>query len=158
MSYKKRKKKKMALIKLYQHISDVSGVHRNTTAAVLDALWPNLREAITEGNELVIPDFGTFCQRVREGRVNHDVNNPGWIVYNPPSTLIHFEPVKEWKDEHYVSNAVIDLSQIPDGARLSSRLRGRVAREMGPEVERNLYQCESYATMENGKATPETLH
>lgn len=139
MSYKKRKKKKLALIKLYNQVSDASGVHRKTTAAVLDALWPNLREFITEGYELEIPDFGTFCQRIRSERTNYDVNNPGHVVYNPPSTLIHFDPVKEWKNEHYINNALIDLSAIPEGSRLSCRLRGRVAREFGPEVEKKIF-------------------
>lgn len=141
MSYTKRKKKKLALIKLYNRVSDASGVHRRTTAAVLDALWVNLREFITEGYELEVPDFGTFCQRIRSERTNYDVNHPGRVIYNPPSTLIHFDPVKEWKNEHYISNALIDLDAIPKGSRLSGRLRGRIAREFGPEVEKRMFSA-----------------
>lgn len=141
MRRKRKKKKGLRLIQLYKEVSDKAGVHMNTTREVLDALWPLIRAAITDGCEIKIPYFGAFHQRTRVARKFNDVNNVGHWAYAPESTLIHFEPDKDWILEHYLANAVLpnDPSELPDGVTLSKRLIPALKAKGGTELVRKFF-------------------
>lgn len=143
MPYRKRRKKNKALIKLYNDVSDASGIHRNTTKAVIEALWPILKQAIIEGYEVTIPGFGQFQQRMRMWRINPNVNDVSKNVYSPESSLVRFEPEKDWKQEHYLANAIIPTPEEYVGQGfppISYRFWDAIREKYGEEILETVYK------------------
>lgn len=105
--YPRKRARSEALIRIYTDVSNTSGINRNTTKAVLDALWPILKKVMNTGIDVKIPGFGIFHQKMRAARYNSNVNDPSQTVFSPSSALLTFKPDKDWKQEHYVCNANI---------------------------------------------------
>jgi len=142
--YRKRRKKNKALIKLYNDVSDLAGIHRNTTRAVIEALWPVLRDAIVNGYEVTIPGFGQFQQKISAEKITVNVNDTSKRCYTPESTQLRFEAEKNWSQEQRVVNAVIpppDEYKKRVGVPISYRYYDVIRQRYGDEILETVYKA-----------------
>jgi len=137
-----RKRKIQSLMKLYNDVSDVSGIKRPTVKLVIETLWPILRQSLTEGKELRIPGLGTWQQRYACKKVSRNVNNRDMCVYTPESTHLSFSPEQEFKREHFEENAIIPPPEeyIHIKFPISHRVWRKIKNLYGEEILEKVYK------------------
>ena len=137
-----RKRKIQSLVKLYSDVCEESGIKRPTVKVVLDTLWPILRKALTEGNEIRIPGFGIWQQRYNCTKVTNNVNDRSNFVVTPESYHLNFNMDPEWKQEHFEENVIIPPPEEYVNCQypISYRTWSKIRELYGDDILRTVYQ------------------
>ena len=80
-------------------VSEVTGLRKNMSAKVVDALFASMRDTLITGNRIEIRGFGVF--EVKDTKPKPAARNPrtGEIIYVPARRKTHFKPGKLLKKE-----------------------------------------------------------
>ncbi|UCE19109.1 MAG: integration host factor subunit beta [Gemmatimonadota bacterium] len=80
-------------------VNEVTGLRKNMSAKVVDALFASMRDTLIEGNRIEIRGFGVF--EVKDTKPKPAARNPrtGEIIYVPARRKTHFKPGKLLKKE-----------------------------------------------------------
>lgn len=80
-------------------VSEVTGLRKNMSAKVVDALFASMRDTLIAGNRIEIRGFGVF--EVKDTKPKPAARNPrtGEIIYVPARRKTHFKPGKLLKKE-----------------------------------------------------------
>ena len=80
-------------------VSEVTGLRKNMSAKVVDALFASMRDTLITGNRIEIRGFGVF--EVKNTKPKPAARNPrtGEIIYVPARRKTHFKPGKLLKKE-----------------------------------------------------------
>ena len=80
-------------------VSEVTGLRKNMSAKVVDALFASMRDTLISGNRIEIRGFGVF--EVKDTKPMPAARNPrtGEIIYVPARRKTHFKPGKLLKKE-----------------------------------------------------------
>ena len=81
------------------NVSEVTGLKKNMSAKVVDALFTSMRDTLIAGNRIEIRGFGVF--EVKDTKPKPAARNPrtGEIIYVPARRKTHFKPGKLLKKE-----------------------------------------------------------
>lgn len=80
-------------------VSEATGLRKNMSAKVVDALFASMRDTLITGNRIEIRGFGVF--EVKDTKPKPAARNPrtGEIIYVPARRKTHFKPGKLLKKE-----------------------------------------------------------
>jgi nucleoid DNA-binding protein len=80
-------------------VSEVTGLKKNKSAKMVDALFTSMRDTLISGNRIEIRGFGVF--EVKDTKPKPAARNPrtGEIIYVPARRKTHFKPGKLLKKE-----------------------------------------------------------
>jgi len=73
-------------------------VSKDTAGAAVDAVFNAIREAMKGGDEVRIPNFGTFKVTKREAREGTNPSKPGEKIMIPAANVPKFQAGKALKD------------------------------------------------------------
>lgn len=75
-----------------------AGMTQKDTERMLDAIFCCLGDALSEGERLTIPGFGTFDTKQRAARTGH-LPSTGASISIPAATVPVFKPAKQLKEK-----------------------------------------------------------
>lgn len=93
----KNQKRSLSKAELISSMADLSGLSKTDSTRALDAMTHSIQTELSQGNEVRLLGFGTFCVKKREAR---DGRNPrtGKTIKLPATTLPKFKAGKNLKE------------------------------------------------------------
>lgn len=77
---------------LIKAVAVKTGMTQKATKEVVDAVFETIAEALAEGNEVKVTNFGKFSTSVRAARTGHNPQNPAEEIEIPETTVVKFKP------------------------------------------------------------------
>ena len=75
-------------------ISDTTGLQLQDVTVVVQKTLDAVVDALTEGRNVELRNFGVFEVKFRRARIGRNPNNPGQTVQIPPRAVVKFKPGK----------------------------------------------------------------
>jgi integration host factor subunit beta len=82
---------------IYQSVN----LEKNSIQAVLDEFFENVKDNLCDGNTIELRGFGTFEQKLRNGREKARNPKTGETVSVPPHYVVSFRPGQELRNNLY---------------------------------------------------------
>lgn len=83
---------------LVQAVVESAGLQKKQAQVAVDAILGAIEEALTEGDKVQIPGFGTFEVRERSARTGVNPKNPSEKIQIPACKTVGFKVGKTLKD------------------------------------------------------------
>ena len=78
-------------------VADTTGMPKDASERAVGAMLESISEALSKGEDVVIPGFGTFTRRHRPARKGHNPKT-GEAIDIPASIMPVFRPAKRLRD------------------------------------------------------------
>lgn len=88
---------------LVTRISDETGLTNKNVTSVLEEFLDNIASEISDGNKVVIRNFGTFEPKINKEKIAHNPQNPDQKVRVPARAVVRFRAGKTLKQKVAVS-------------------------------------------------------
>jgi nucleoid DNA-binding protein len=80
-------------------VSNETGLTQQQVFNVIQKTLDEVTTSLSEGNEVVLRNFGAFQVRKTKAKVGRNPNRPGTDVIIPPRAVVKFRPGKEMKEK-----------------------------------------------------------
>lgn len=88
---------------LVTSISDKTGLTNKNVTDVLEEFLDTIAKEISNGNKVVIRNFGSFEPKVNKEKIAHNPQNPNQKVKVPARAVVKFKPGKTLKQKVAIS-------------------------------------------------------
>ncbi len=80
-------------------VSNETGLTQQQVFNVIQKTLDEMTSSLSEGNEVVLRNFGAFQVRRTKAKIGRNPNRPGTDVVIPPRAVVKFRPGKEMKEK-----------------------------------------------------------
>ncbi len=80
-------------------LSNETGLTQQEVFAVVQGALDAITEELSQGNSVVMRNFGAFQVREVKGKIGRNPKDPGKDVPIPPRAVVKFKPGKEMKEK-----------------------------------------------------------
>ncbi len=84
---------------LVVRISNETGLVQQQVLTVIQKTLDYVIEALVQGKNVELRNFGVFEVKMRKARIGRNPNNPSTDVHIPPRAVVKFKPGKEMREQ-----------------------------------------------------------